>query len=114
MRRATLVAVALSSMSVTAVDAYYEGGNQLYEYCQSVTTRDVPDHSNFFEGVCGGYVTGVHDALEAFGRVCVPQGTPKNQLLDLVVVYLRDHPEKRYLPGADLVADAFEEKFPCN
>jgi hypothetical protein len=113
MRRAIPIALALSCMSVQAVDAYYEGGNQLYEYCQSAR-RDVPDHSNFFEGVCGGYVTGVHDALEAFGRVCVPQGTAKNQLIDFVVIYLRDHPEKRYLPGADLVADAFEEKFPCN
>ena len=57
------------------------------------------------------------NALEGSGRFCVPQGpggVNNKQMVDLVMIYLRDHPEIRHLPAAGLVTAALKRKFPCN
>ena len=116
MRRAILVAVGLSCILVQAADAYYQTGNTLFEECQNLVS-DRPDKSFFLSGTCGGYIVGVQDALEGSGRFCVPQGpggVNNKQMVDLVMIYLRDHPEIRHLPAAGLVTAALKRKFPCN
>jgi hypothetical protein len=48
---------------------------------------------------------------------CVPQGNSgvrTDQLLDVVLLYLRDHPETRHQPAPALVINALKEKSPCN
>ena len=57
------------------------------------------------------------DAFDTARVFCVPQGetdVKSGQLVEVVKLYLRDHPEKRHLPAADLVTAAIKEKFPCN
>jgi hypothetical protein len=44
----------------------------------------------------------------------VPVGSVRQQTVDVVVNYLRDHPETRHLGGSELVVTALKEKFPCN
>ena len=106
MRRAILIAMVLCCVGAGGADAV-GNGNELYEFCQK------PD-SSVMRGVCGGYVTGVSDALRASGSFCWPQGGTRGQVIDVVTIYLRDHPEKRHLLAFDLVSAALMEKFPCN
>ena len=107
MTRAIPVAVALSCFGVGGASAYFEDGNSLYDHCQKPVTSS-------FGAVCYGYVTGVADALVNLGAYCVPQEASRKQAVDVVVFYLRDHPEKRHLPAFDHVTIALKEKFPCN
>jgi hypothetical protein len=109
--RVMLVAVALSSIGVGGTDAaFFKDGNKLFDNCE--VPLDASGNGLEFVGVCEGYILGAFDArADAF---CVPAGMNVRQLVDVVRLYLREHPEKRYLLAADLVATAVNEKFPCN
>jgi len=45
---------------------------------------------------------------------CVPPNVENGQVIDVVKVYLRDHPETRQYSAPTLVMLALKEKFPCN
>lgn len=59
-----------------------------------------------------GYVAGVYDHGDGVA-FCAPDKTKAKQLTDIVTIYISNHPEKRNIQGADLVAIALSEKFPC-
>ena len=103
MTRATLIAVALSCFVVGGAD-----GNELFEDCQKGRG------GNFSDGACAGYIVGAHDAYEGVGGFCVPAEANAGQIIDVVKIYLRDHPEKRHLSGSRLILQALKEKVPCN
>jgi hypothetical protein len=109
-RRAILVAIGLSLL-VGNAEAFYKDGDALFDKCSD-------DGASFNKGVCYGYILGVFDALENRSNTfCVPQGpqgATVQLLVDVLSNYLRDHPETRHLPAADLVSVALKEKFPCN
>jgi len=106
-----LVTVALSSIEVEGADAaFFKDGNKLFDNCE--VALDASGKGLQFLGVCEGYILGAFDARsDAF---CLPAGVNARQLVDVVMLYLREHPEKRYLLAADLVATAVKQKFPCN
>jgi Rap1a immunity proteins len=68
-------------------------------------------------GYCGGFVGGVVDVLiNKPNAFCVPQGpggVRSAQLVEVVKLYLHDHPEKRNLAASLLVMQALKEKLPC-
>jgi hypothetical protein len=46
---------------------------------------------------------------------CVPDDKIRNgQMIDIVKLYLRDHPENRQFSAPTLIMLAFKGKFPCN
>jgi Rap1a immunity proteins len=111
MRRVMLVAVALSSLVAgTAAHAGFRDGNKLFEDCKYTDTNS----NTFPAGTCAGYIVGAVDALLETGAFCVPDGVEAGQVIDVVKLYLAQHPEKRHLAASDLVVDALKEKFPCN
>ena len=125
MHRAVLVAVALSCFVGEWASAYYFDGNELFRWCESWhrqmsfnQDRQTSFNQDWFDGGhCGGYIGGVVDAFDTARVFCVPQGetdVKSGQLVEVVKLYLRDHPEMRHLPAADLVTAAIKEKFPCN
>ncbi|EJD6037793.1 Rap1a/Tai family immunity protein [Morganella morganii] len=59
-----------------------------------------------------GYVAGVYDTGDGV-LFCPPERSALKQMTDIVTDYLIKHPEKRNAQGADLVAIALSEKFPC-
>ena len=108
MRRAMLVVVALSSLVMGGhATASFRTGNQLLDECQT-------DPSSPKLAACLGYIMGFVDALEGGHSFCADVGVTAEQFKDVVKFYLRDHPETRHLPAADLVIVALQEKFPCN
>ena len=99
----------------------YISGNDLYPLC-SATPENVPgeQQANVSTqwGFCRGYVAGVADILEnrevAGYRACIPTPTVEiGQLGDIVTNFLREHPEERNLTGANIVALALSQAFPC-
>lgn len=83
-------------------------GKELHEACRSNRTEAL------------GYVLGVADgeARRAFetgeGRVCLPAGATRGQLLEIVCSFIDDRPEIRdRAAGATLVVDALSAEWPC-
>lgn len=76
-------------------------GNDLYARC---TTDQSQSTYAADYGFCRGYI---YAAADFFGTVsaeanrpsCKRQGVTNNQLVDVVIKYLRDHPEERDRPG---------------
>ena len=117
MRRTILVAATLSCIFAGRAEAQWTDGNALSESCE-YWSRTIESHSvNAHKGgYCGGYVTGVADALDG-SHFCVPggpSGVQQGQMVDVVKLYLRDHPETRNRGAANLIVAALKEKFPCN
>jgi hypothetical protein len=113
MIRAILVAVALSCLLVGGADAAsYFDGDKLFDECQ--VPFDPRGAGLESVGLCEGYVLGVVDTLAERDPICLSEGVRASQVVDVVKLWLRDHPEKRHLAASDLVTTALKEKFPCN
>jgi len=119
-RCAALSAVGLC-FSQTVVSAQPRGsfidGNALNGWCQSYSTKGYNPEEALDAGHCLGYVAGVVDAVGGDNpqHFCLPQSPVQmNQFVDIAKLYLRDHPESRHLPAADLIRAAVAEKFPRN
>jgi hypothetical protein len=88
---------------------YFWTGNDLYRYCTSGDTE---------YSVCIGYVEGVIDEWEsdrATSRLqpCVPSGVVADQLKDVVVQYLSQHPADRNTLASGLVMVAAAQAWNC-
>jgi hypothetical protein len=103
--RATVGVTALMSVTAAARPAVFEDGNTLYTRC----TAQSANVFNFT--LCRGYMVGIYDAMTigpvAGVTACFPSGVTPDQQRDVVVKYLREHPEIRTYTAAGLVASAF-------
>jgi hypothetical protein len=72
------------------------------------------ESADYFEAA--GYVLGVHDLLQQSPQcACWPQeGVTVGQLLDIVLKFLRDHPDALHRNGADIVGSALTTAWPCD
>jgi hypothetical protein len=68
------------------------------------------------------YIVGVADAMRLeqayrrtfFGtRVCINQNILGREIKDIVVRWLKDHPERQRYPASQLIAQAVFKAFPC-
>lgn len=100
-----LVAGTLSCLVSGAAEAYYFDGNKLSDWCGSWRSS-AAGYLNVKSAQCGAYITGVR-------TFCLPKEAVAAQTIDVVILYLHDHPEKHHLPASGLVVDALKEKFPC-
>jgi hypothetical protein len=111
MRLTALVVAAGLLWSVSAfsqqqpVTTFYSG-NDLYAKCTA------PAHS-LDTLLCGGMVGGLADAFIRDGTMCLPKGVNIGQAVDVVVAYLRAHPETRRYTMASEAAQALGHAFPC-
>jgi hypothetical protein len=77
-------------------------GNDLYDKCTAESL------------ICAAYVAGMADAFVHDGTVCLPQSNvTTRQLADVVMAYLRAHPEARTYSAASIGDVAFTQAFPC-
>lgn len=60
-----------------------------------------------------GYVNGVADALYFKDVTCEPANVTQRQVVDIVLKFLRDHPERLHEQRFALVSDALMQAFPC-
>lgn len=87
-------------------------GNTLLEACES--------KDEFQQAFCLGYILGVADLDAMDGaafpdrrRSCRAENVTNGQERDVVVKYLKDHPEERHVLAAILVVKAMAKAFPC-
>jgi len=80
----------------------FADGNALYSACSN------PDKI-----YCAGYVAAMSDALQREKHVCMPVEVKVGQAVDVVMDYLRDHPEQRHYNAISLGQAALEPAFPC-
>ena len=106
-----VIALTLVICAVTAADrpagaAFYSGA-KLHEVCTAT------DSTRILLAACVGYVTGAFDFLVWRKGACVPETVSMAHLTDLVMTYLREHPEKRDLVAAEIVAAVTTDNWPC-
>jgi len=94
------VATFLAISMVGTVQASLTTGNDLMQHCISA-----PD------SFCAGYIGGVIDTSHAM--FCFPPDATKRQIINITIMYLRDHPEKLGLYAPSLVINAMRAAFPC-
>jgi hypothetical protein len=113
MRYAIAVAAILSCFLVSEANAYVSG-NELWGLCEAGGKGSVE------EAGCGMYVVGTVDTFRALHdsvqvtHYCIPDNVTNSQLIDVVKLYLRNHPENRQDAGPTLIMIALKEKFPCS
>lgn len=126
MRPLLCFGLAISSMFAlpTSVRAGFETGNSLLAQC-SVEQSDPTYRQKYM--ACSGYVSGVYDMIELLNvakhrnrtgsvegfQACVPDSATRGQLTDVVIKYLKDHPEQRHLAAATIVYVALKQGFGC-
>ena len=98
-----------------------DSGNGFLSACQYSTSEN-----SYTAGLCQGYVRGVSDAVDALFRLtaraqpeaiplfCIPKDSTNHQILDVVIKFVKEHPEKRHAPTKFLVLDSLIEAFPCS
>ena len=107
------VAFALIFVAVPARAAIPVDGNRLLDFCERTITsvEDAGAHI-----ACRNYVIGVVDGFRlspgGFKLLVLPDGASGKQLDDIVVKYLKEHPERRHEPGAALILSALLDAFP--
>jgi hypothetical protein len=108
--RVLAVFVTVMMPQVMLADAYLDGSS-LYARCTGTADDGMM--------MCLGYVTGIADAMTSNNlkvndfKICLPQRSSNFQSRDVAVKFLRDHPEWRHFPAADLVSQALKDAFPC-
>jgi Rap1a immunity proteins len=53
------------------------------------------------------------DMMKALGHCSSSSGLTKGQVADVLIKYLKDHPESRHEPAASLAFQAFSTAFGC-
>ena len=97
--------------------AEWKDGNVLLDHCSK--EKDDPVYY-INESACLMYILGVYDGLEMDNAIhktkkyyCVPENVQARQIREIVVAYLKKHPENRQWPAAGLITIALKEAFPC-
>jgi len=88
-------------------------GNDLYENCSDGGVNRLT--------LCVPYVEGIFDATNVQRAlmklppiICSGISVTASQIADVVHLYLKNHPERRQNPAAQLAVTALSEAFPCN
>jgi hypothetical protein len=115
MRTLMIIACVMWSGSAFAAQAFFTGDDLLH-HCNG--SRDgervlVGEDYYYAIGVCVGSVMGVSDTLSMSGTICVAQDVSASQMGDIVIKYLRDHPERRHYGASDAVEAALKNAFLC-
>lgn len=109
MRHVIALALVIGVLAVTArpAGAQFYSGNKLNEVCTAT------DETRILLAACVGYVTGAFDFLVWRKGACVPDTVSMAHLTDIVMTYLKEHPEKRELVAAEIVAAVTADTWPC-
>jgi Rap1a immunity proteins len=100
----TLVGNAEAATEATAA----MNGHRLMQGCSSATSKKAPWKTIY----CYGYVRGIADGFISTGA-CLPPQVNTQQLVEVALRYLRDHPEKRHLGSGGVLIPAWGEAWPC-
>ena len=110
-----IAAVGLAVMLLLSAQsqAYYFGGSELLQKCESDSATKY--------NLCAGYVIAVSDVREEMAwlevapkTICVPDSALSGQLVKVVTKYLNENPEQLHNGAGGLVQAALFSAFPCS
>jgi hypothetical protein len=116
MKRLLMAVLVMGWASPVWGEINFVSGNALHEECQIAETDNVYYQADAY---CIGYILGVFDAANgpdngvAGFTFCTPDEINLNQVRDIVVKWLSDHPQHRHHDANSLVATALREVWPC-
>jgi hypothetical protein len=126
MKKAAMILAGLALVSTIAVfrtraqtqmENTFATGNDLLEACENETnTFQSARCRGFVEGAVGGYELATNDSSVLAPtdlRLCIPQGVTHGQELDVVLKFLRAHPEMRHKSPAALTVLANLDAWAC-
>ena len=102
-----MIAMLIPLLLAVTPATFFGTGNDL-QTCNQISGPDE-------ERICLAYTKGVLDGVLLYAKtaLCIPQGVTLSQILDIVKLELRDHPESRHYTAASLVVVALAKAFPC-
>ncbi len=103
--RRTALALAIALAMPSPAPAVFDTGNDLLDFCTSKDSAKLL--------LCLGLVTGYFEGMQAGYKCTVDPKVTRQQLKDIVVKFLHDHPGDRHRPGAILAARAYFVTFDC-
>lgn len=91
-------------------------GAGLLENCTFDAAASNPAEAEFHLGLCIGFIKGVTNtwAEQNPGKICPTDNVNNEHLREMVVNWLRAHPEALAAPAVGSVLSATIEAFPCN
>jgi hypothetical protein len=104
MRLAAFSAGLLLLLTGPAAATYFDTGNELYERCLAALPSP--------RLTCMASASAFMDMMETLGYTC-PSGLTKGQVTDVLLKYLKDHPESRHKSAASLALEAYSTAFGC-
>ena len=116
MKRIIFLVFLLATFPVHAAGAFVTG-NELYQ--QLVDYKRSPSNNVITAAAGTGFVVGVADSLDEVlhpptgFKFCTPSTSTKGQVIDVVLLYLENHPQDRHLTASSLVQAALTNAFPC-
>lgn len=119
----TFITAVLGTMLLMLPVKVYADGNELLKQCL-VTERFLnEDKIEIGDGIkygrCLGLLQGIKDTLVIMGEygpfdICMPGGAISNQqMVRVVVAYLKDNPSKLHREESILTIEALAKAFPC-
>ncbi len=87
---------------------FFVGGRELEALC----SRDPPRCAAYLEGVADTYEGYANDASPASG-ICKPYQVTSAQFRQIVLRYIRSHPEARSHAAPRVVVEALRGAYPC-
>ena len=87
----------------------------LLENCTVDAAASGKAERDYHLGLCIGFIKGVTNTLseQRLGEFCPPDDLTNEDLKDIVVTWLRGHPELLDAPAVGAVVSATTEAFPC-
>ncbi|EPS5313686.1 TPA: hypothetical protein ODM18_003652 [Escherichia coli] len=109
-------ALAISALISFSTHADYYGGDDIAKWGDALmrvkaNTAEVTDYADV--GKLRGLSIGVHDVFEG-SSVCSPDNATNGQIVDTVVLYVRNHPERRTKNASELAYEALSSAYPCS
>jgi hypothetical protein len=88
-------------------------GQASFYSAQEIKDMCRKNEARFGDGLCMGFIMGVHDLASGSNEVCAPKGVTIGQVMDVVKKYLNDHPEKGHYSADSVIWIALQEVWPC-
>ena len=91
--------------SAALAEEGYVSGSDLLGWCES---------DGFANGFCYGYATAITEVLVGSNDgICLPQRIGRERLVEVIVDYVRAHPQDSSELAYALVMRSFREAWPC-
>jgi Rap1a immunity proteins len=113
MKIVTITALALCLAAVSTAAHAANTGNELLQSSINFAYERPVTSDLFNQGTCAGIIQGTTETLGAFGKVCTPQGSTHGQTAQVVVTYMRRHPETNQLLLSEITGRSLMQAWPC-